>query len=362
MNIVFRQLHDPRSSTYTYLLADSNAKEAVIIDPVFEQAQRDAALLHELDLRLLCTLDTHVHADHVTGAWLLKQLTGSRIAISENSGASGMEVALREGDRVEFGSRFLEARATPGHTNGCMTFVLDDSTMAFTGDALLIRGTGRTDFQQGDAHALYRSITEKIFTLPDSCLLYPAHDYRGLTVSSVGEERRYNPRIGGDRNEADFVGYVTNLNLPHPKQMDAAVPANLVCGQVDVSAAELREQQWAPLQYTYAGIHEIDAEWVAEHGDDVQVVDVREPDEFTGPLGHIPGARLIPLAQLPRQTESLREDRPIVTVCRSGGRSAQAVVLLEKAGFTQVANLTGGMLSWHGQQLPVARGEGSTSA
>ncbi len=360
MNVLFRQLHDPRSSTYTYLLADPQAKEAVIIDPVLEQAQRDAALLHELDLRLLYALDTHVHADHVTGAWLLKQLTGSRIVISRSSGATGMDEALLEGDRIGFGSRHLEARATPGHTNGCMTFVLDDRSMAFTGDALLIRGAGRTDFQHGDTHALYRSIVDKIFTLPESCLVYPAHDYRGLTSSSVGEERRHNPRIGGERDEADFVGYMTNLNLPHPKKMDAAVPANLRCGEIDISAAGLRGQQWAPLRYTYAGIQEIDADWVAEHTRDVQVIDVREPDEFEGPLGHIPGARLIPLSQLPQHTESLGKDRPVVAVCRSGGRSAQAIVLLERAGFTQTANLNGGMLAWHERGLPAVRGEGST--
>ena len=351
MNIVFRQLHDPRSSTYTYILADPETKQAVIIDPVFDQARRDAALLRELELHLAYALDTHVHADHVTGAWLLKQWTGCRIAIAAKSGAIGMDLALGDGDLITFGSRSLAARATPGHTSGCMTFVLDDSSMAFTADTLLVRGTGRTDFQQGDAHALYRSIVDRIFTLPDTCLIYPAHDYRGLTSSSVGEERRHNPRIGGGRNEADFVGYLANLDLPHPKQMDAAVPANMKCGKIDSVPAG---QEWAPLRYTYAGINEIDPEWVAEHADEVQIVDVREPDEFTGPLGHVPGARLIPLSHLARRAETLRSDRPVVAVCRSGGRSGQAVVLLEKAGFTKVANLSGGMLSWNQQRLPVA--------
>lgn len=356
MNIIFRQLHDPRSSTYTYLLADPDSREAVLIDPVLDQARRDAALLRELDLRLVATLDTHVHADHVTAAWLLKEWTGSRIAVAEQSGATGMDIALRDGDRVAFGSRSLEARATPGHTSGCMTYVLDDLGMAFTGDALLIRGCGRTDFQQGDAHTLYRSIKDRIFTLPDTCLIYPAHDYRGLTASSVGEERRHNPRIGGERDEADFVGYMENLNLPHPKQMDAAVPANLKCGRIGIDADELRGRDWAPLTTTYAGIDEIDPDWVAEHANDVDVVDVREPDEFDGPLGHVPGARLIPLSQLPAQASALGRERPIVTVCRSGGRSAQAVVLLRKEGFDKVANLAGGMLRWNEQRLPVGGG------
>ena len=351
MTIVFRQLFDARSATYTYLLADPRTRDAVLIDPVFEHARRDAALLRELELRLLCTLDTHVHADHVTGASLLKAWTGSRIAISAASGSSGMDIALADGDRIAFGEHSLEARATPGHTNGCMTFVLDGARMAFTGDALLIRSAGRTDFQQGDPHTLYRSIVGVIFTLPDECLIFPAHDYRGLTASSVGEERRHNPRIGGMRDEHDFVGYMRNLHLPHPKQMDAAVPANLKCGDVEALGAP-PERAWAPLRYTYAGIDEIDPEWVAEHRDAVQIVDVREPDEFVGALGHIPAATLIPLSELPQRAGELGRERPIVTVCRSGGRSAQGVVLLKKAGFDKVANLAGGMLAWRERGLP----------
>lgn len=354
MTLIFRQLHDPKSSTYTYLLADPQSREALLIDPVFEQARRDAALLRELDLRLVYTLDTHVHADHVTAAWLLKRSTGSRIALSARSGAEGIDLPLEHNARVAFGSRHVEARATPGHTNGCMTFVLDDRSQAFTGDALLIRGTGRTDFQQGDPRALYRSITEQIFTLPDECLLYPAHDYRGLTSSSVAEEKRFNPRIGGTRSEEDFVGFLKNLGLPHPKLMDVAVPANLKCGHVEAAEAALGAA-WAPLRYTYAGIDEIDPQWVAENALDLQIVDVREPHEYVGDLGHIAGARLIPLGTLAAQVNTLDKDAPIVTVCRSGGRSAQAVVMLGKAGFSKAANLAGGMLAWHEHRLPVQR-------
>ena len=354
MTLVFRQLHDPKSSTYTYLLGDSKSREALLIDPVFEHARRDAVLLRELDLRLLNTLDTHVHADHVTAAWLLKRSSGSRIALSAKSGAEGIDVPLEHGDKIHFGSRHLEARATPGHTDGCMTFVLDDRTMAFTGDALLIRGAGRTDFQQGSAHALYCSITEQIFTLPDDCLIYPAHDYRGLTGSSVREERQFNPRIGGARSEADFVGFMQNLGLPHPKQMDVAVPANLKCGHVEAAEVALGAA-WAPLRYTYAGINEIDAHWLAEHPRELQVIDVREPAEYVGELGHIGAARLIPLGTLATQLHRLDQEAPTVTVCRSGGRSAQAVVILEKAGFTKAASLAGGMLSWHEQRLPVQK-------
>src|SRR5690242_8006816 len=227
--MIFRQLFDPASSTYTYLLADGG--EAVLVDPVLEQARRDAALLRELHLNLVWTLETHVHADHVTGAWLLKRWLGSRIGLCEATGALGADNYLNEGDEISFGGRRLVVRATPGHTGGCVTYVLDDRSMAFTGDCLLIRGCGRTDFQGGDSGALYRSVHEQIFSLPDDCLLYPGHDYRGLTVTSVGEEKACNPRLGGQLSEGDFVGYMANLKLAHPKKMDAAVPANLQCGQ-----------------------------------------------------------------------------------------------------------------------------------
>jgi len=352
MTLLFRQMQDLRSSTYTYLLADTETKEAVLVDPVLDQVRREQALLGELGLTLRYTLDTHVHADHVTGAWLLRRLTGSRIVVARASGAEGADVYLEPGDKVTFGSRHLTARPTPGHTNGCLTYVLDDKSMAFTGDALLIRGAGRTDFQQGNALTLYHSIKEQIFTLPEECLLYPAHDYRGMTVTSVYEEKRFNLRVGGERNEGDFVGYMKNLGLPHPKQIDVAVPANLKCGEVDVG--ELPEEpRWAPLKYTYAGIHEIDPHWVAEHRHEVQIIDVRGPSEFTGILGHIDGASMIPLAELEAHAKTLDPDVPVVAVCRSGGRSAQAVVLLEKAGFGKVASMTGGMINWNAHRLPV---------
>jgi sulfur dioxygenase len=347
--LIFRQLFDQQSSTYTYLLADSATQQAVLIDPVFEQVRRDTALIEELGLRLLYTIDTHVHADHVTGAWMLKRRTGSEIAISAASGAEGADRYLRHGERCEFGARYLEVRATPGHTNGCISLVLDDETMAFTGDCLLIRGTGRTDFQHGDARAMFRAVHQQIFTLPETCLLYPAHDYRGLTVTSAGEERRFNPRLGGELCEDDFSVYMTNLGLPHPKQIDVAVPANLKCGVAASDPTQIAEPDWAPLTYTFAGIWEINPQWLEENLRAVQIVDVREPDEFDGPLGRIPGARLLSLGELAPRAAELAKERPIVTVCRAGGRSAQATVILRKAGFGAVANLSGGMLRWRAE-------------
>lgn len=354
--MLFRQLFDAQSSTYSYLLADEEAGEAVLIDPVYEEAPRDAALVRELGLRLLYTLETHVHADHISGGWNLKRRLGSRIALSAKSGAEGADLYLEDGQRVTFGRRYLEVRATPGHTNGCLTYVLDDETMAFTGDCVLIRGCGRTDFQQGDPRAMYRSVHARIFTLPPTCLLYPAHDYRGLTVSSVGEERRFNPRLGGELSEADFVGYMSNLGLAHPKQMDIAVPANLKCGRREGVEEPAEHPEWGPLNLTFAGIWEVQPHWVQEHLRTLRVIDVREPEEYDGPLGHIPGAILIPLGSLAQRAAEIPRDRPLITVCRAGGRSAQASVLLRKAGLEQVANLAGGMLRWRAEHHDVEGG------
>jgi len=352
--MIFRQLFDPQSSTYTYLLADPASREALLIDPVFEQARRDAALIDELGVKLAWTLETHVHADHVTGAWLLREKLGSRIALSGQSGAEGADRYVKSQERISFGKRYLEARSTPGHTGGCVTYVLDDRSMAFTGDALFIRGCGRTDFQGGDARTLYRSVREQIFSLPDRCLVYPGHDYRGLTVTSVGEEKLYNPRLAESIGEGDFAGYMTNLGLPHPKQMEVAVPANLKCGKPE--KVDSSDPDWAPLTYTFAGIWEVQPHWLEEHLHDVQIVDVREPDEFNGALGHVPGAMLIPLGMLLERKSALAPEKPVVVVCRSGARSAQATVLLGKAGFEKVANLSGGMLRWRAQRFAVEGG------
>jgi sulfur dioxygenase len=359
--LVFRQLFDPTSSTYTYLLGDGATGEAVLIDPVFEQVRRDAALIAELGLKLLWSLETHVHADHVTGAWLLKKRLGSQIVLAEASGATDADRLLKDGDRIVFGRRSLEVRATPGHTSGCVTYVLDDESMAFTGDCVLIRGSGRTDFQQGDARALYRSVRARIFSLPDSCLLYPAHDYRGLTVTSVCEEKKYNPRLGGEIGEGDYAGYMKNLDLPHPKKIDEAVPANLRCGRPGNDAAAtgdagLLDPGWAPLRFTFSGVWEVEPHWLEENLNAVRVLDVREPDEFSGPLGHIRGATLLPLGELANRAKELPKDKPIVAVCRAGSRSAHATAILQKAGFADVANLPGGMLRWRGEGRSVEGG------
>lgn len=351
--LIFRQLFDNQSSTYTYLLADQSSRDAILIDPVFEQATRDAALIKELDLRLCWVIDTHVHADHVTSASLLRQRLNCKIAVSKLSGASGGDFVFDDGNILRFGNRFLTTVATPGHTEGCSTFVLDDRSMAFTGDCLLIRGCGRTDFQQGSCEKMFESVHEKIFTLEDDCLLYPGHDYKGATVTTVGEEKRYNPRLGKDVSLVDFSGYMNNLGLAHPNKINIAVPANLKCGEVADGAAESKEYDWAPLTLTYAGFCEVHPLWLEEHLTSVQIIDVRETDEYEGVLGHIRGSILIPLGELLEKSLSLDKSFPTITVCRSGARSAQAAIKLEKAGFEKVANLAGGMLRWNAERLPI---------
>jgi len=216
--------------------------------------------------------------------------------------------------------------------------------------------TIKTDFQQGDAATMYRSVYTQILSLPASCLLYPGHDYRGLTVTSVGEERAFNPRLGGELSESDFVGYMQNLGLAHPKQMDIAVPANLRCGRPEAESGAEDEADWAPLNYTFAGIWEIQPDWVEEHANDLCILDVRETDEFDGPLGHIPNAQHIPLGELEQRIAEVPRGRPVITVCRAGGRSARGTLILKNAGIDQAANLAGGMLRWRALDFPVVGG------
>ncbi|HEY3496303.1 MAG TPA: rhodanese-like domain-containing protein [Polyangiaceae bacterium] len=343
--MLFRQLFDPGSSTYTYLIADEQTRDAVLIDCVFEQHARDAALIRELGLELRYALDTHCHADHVTGAWLMRHALGCRIGLSASYGAANVDVPLSHGDVIRFGACGLEVRATPGHTAGCLSFVTPDRLRAFTGDALLVRGAGRTDFQHGDPHLLFRSITEQLFTLPDDCVVYPAHDYEGRTASTIGEERRHNPRIGGAAREEDFVGYMRNLGLPHPKQLAIALPANLRSGEPEDGRAP-PAPDWAPITVTYGGFPELGAEWLAGHRALVHVIDVRTPAEFDGELGHITGAQLLPLDELRARVGEVRADKPVVLVCQTGKRSGMATAILKKAGFSRVANLAGGMVRW----------------
>lgn len=238
--LIFRQLFESESSTYTYLLACGDTREAILIDPVDLKVERDIKLIQELDLKLVAMLNTHCHADHITGTGLMKQTPGGAEAKSYISRLSGAEADVKfdHNDVIRFGRRSVIAKATPGHTAGCTCFVLDDSSMVFTGDAVLIRGCGRTDFQGGDAGELWEGIHREIFTLNDDCILYPGHDYKGFTSSTVGEEKKLNPRL--TKSKEDFIDLMANLGLSYPKKIDVALPANLKDGIPEPTEAEAK--------------------------------------------------------------------------------------------------------------------------
>lgn len=226
--MLFRQLYDQDTGTYTYLLASQPGREAVIIDPVLEQMNTYVQLLRELDVRLVKAIDTHTHADHVTAMGQLRETTGCITIMGEQTRAECVSQRVTDGELIELDGLKLRALYTPGHTDESYSFVMDDRV--FTGDTLLIRGTGRTDFQNGDARAQYDSLFNKLLKLPEDTLVYPGHDYKGWTVSTIGEEKHYNPRLQV-RSVEEYMNIMNNLNLPNPKYMDVAVPANLACGQ-----------------------------------------------------------------------------------------------------------------------------------
>jgi sulfur dioxygenase len=357
--MLFRQLFDRESCTYTYLLACPHTRRALLIDPVREHFARDRQLLDDLGLRLVHTLETHVHADHVTASGLFRTALGSKSVVSSKGGAPCADVLIEDGGVVRCGHYQLEVRHTPGHTGGCVTYVLEDKSMAFTGDALLIRGCGRTDFQQGDAATLYRSVHERIFTLPDSTALWVGHDYQGRTATTVEEEKRLNPRLGGGKSQADFVAIMADLKLSNPAQMDVAVPANLRCGWMPQDGLEPVVPDavtWAPVARTVTGIPEVTTAWVADtlqRARSYRLVDVREPSEWQGELPCLPDADTVPLASLIAAAHAWDRQAPVVVYCRSGGRSGRAAQTLETMGFACVASMAGGMLRWVEERRPL---------
>ena len=331
--MIVKQLFDEDSSTYTYLLADPSSRQAVIIDTVAEKLERDLQVIGELGLELVYILDTHVHADHVTGSGPLREKTGAKTVVSAAADVACADVAAQPGQQLAFGSYSVEVRSTPGHTDGCVTFVVRDQeqTYAFTGDAVLTGGCGRTDFQQGNARTLYRSVHEQIFTLPDDTILFPAHDYHGRTSSTVGQERAQNMRLNSEVSEDEFVEIMARLDLPRPKRMDEAVPANLACGRTE--------------DPTRPQVRNIDPSQLDERMG-YRIIDVRQPEEFNDELGHIEGAALVPLPTLAKEAAQWSHDDKLLLVCRSGGRSGQACEYLAGQGFRDVTNLAGGMLAW----------------
>ncbi|MGE3261556.1 MAG: MBL fold metallo-hydrolase [Bacteriovoracia bacterium] len=227
--MIFRQLFDPESSTYTYILGDPLTQEALIIDSVREQAERDLRLLSELGLKLKYILETHLHADHITGADLLRSATGAKVAISRAAGVRCADIALEEGTELKIGTKVLRAIATPGHTNTCMSFFI--AGMVFTGDTLFVRDVGRTDFQEGSNEKMFESVTRKLFALPDETMVYPAHDYKGNHVSTIGEEKAFNLKVGAGKKLEEFGSLMASMRLAQPKKIHIALPANLNCGK-----------------------------------------------------------------------------------------------------------------------------------
>jgi glyoxylase-like metal-dependent hydrolase (beta-lactamase superfamily II)/rhodanese-related sulfurtransferase len=341
----FKQLFDPASSTLTYLIADDSNHEAVLIDPVTEQVERDVRLLREHGLALKYTLETHVHADHVTAAHALKQATGARTAVCRDCNAQGYDRLLKDGDVILFGHEEILTIATPGHTPGSVSYLWRDRV--FTGDTLLIGGCGRTDFQNGSAEALWHSITEKLFKLDEQILVYPAHDYKGRRVSSIGEERRFNARVAGKTRE-EFLSIMNNLNLPMPAHIHEAVPANLEGGAGQPAVASALGQSKVTVQ-------SVSAEQLAEvlGAPGIHLLDVRTPEEFNAL--RISGSVSVPLDTLEPAAllASMDANDPVYVVCQTGTRSQFAAAELRAAGFRRVVHVDGGTNAWTVAGLPV---------
>jgi sulfur dioxygenase len=345
----FRQLFDPASSTYSYLIADDTTHEAVLIDPVIEQVERDVRLLREHGLALKYSLETHVHADHVTAAHALKDATGAHSAVARDCLAQGYDRLLDDGDVVLFGREEITVIATPGHTPGSVSYLWRDRV--FTGDTLLIGGCGRTDFQNGSAEALWQSVNEKLFPLDEQTLVYPAHDYKGRRVSSIGEEKQFNARFTG-RTRAEFVDIMNNLNLPMPKRIHEAVPANLEGGgaQPEAAAQLARLSSGAVQNVSAMQLAAIAAE------ESIHLLDVRTQGEFetvrVARSFNVPLDRLDPGALM----QTISADSTLYCVCQTGTRSQLAVARLRASGFQRVIHVDGGTNAWTAAGLPVQRG------
>jgi len=345
--MIFRQLYDNTSGTYTYLLASRRGGEALIIDPVLERVDRYLQLVSELDLKLVKAVDTHLHADHITGLGALRDRTHCITVMGEHTRADVVSMRVAEGERIAIEGVSLKVLYTPGHTDDSYSFLLADRV--FTGDTLLIRGTGRTDFQNGDPRAQYDSIFNKLMKLPDDTLVYPAHDYKGETVSTIGEEKFFNPRLKV-KSIDEYVDVMNNLNLPNPKMMDVAVPANM---HVGLRQADIAQKGWALSP----------AEAIALCGEpSVAMIDLREQAEREK-HGVIPGSLHAPYPDLQKNVSAsgmLRElaaatGRRIVFYCAYGERSAMAVQAAQDAGLTSACHIEGGIAAWKKADGPLAR-------
>jgi sulfur dioxygenase len=345
--MIFRQLFDSTSGTYTYLLASRHGGEALIIDPVIERIDRYLQLVRELDLKLVKAVDTHLHADHVTGLGALRDRTHCVTVMGEHTKADVVSMRVTEGDRVQIEGLSLDVLYTPGHTDDSYSFLLDDRV--FTGDTLLIRGTGRTDFQNGDPRAQYDSIFNKLLKLPDETLVYPAHDYKGETVSTIGEEKFFNPRLRV-KSVDEYADLMNNLKLPNPKMMDVAVPANM---RVGLRQEEIASKGWS--------LSAADAITLCGRAD-VIMVDLREKGEREK-YGVIPGSLHSPYPSLETNVGpggmlhelAAATGKRIVFYCAFGERSAMAVQTAQDAGVTSACHIEGGIAAWKKADGPLAR-------
>ncbi len=348
-NFIFQQLFEAQSSTYTYLLADSVSKEAVLIDTVIEMVDRDLKLIDELGLKLIYVLDTHIHADHVTGAGEIRKRTGVKTGVPKTAKVPCADLNLSEDDKINFGEFTIKTLETPGHTDASLSFVCEE--MVFTGDALLIRGTGRTDFQSGSADDLYDSVHKKLFTLPPDTMVYPAHDYKGFTSSTIATEIRCNPRVGSGKTKNQFLQIMQDLKLDLPKKIKESLPANMACGTTDLKIDQ---------KTTQSALKTLTPEELNARIDQALVIDVRGPDEYVGELGHIKGSHQITLGEKLKQfLEGYDRSEEIIFVCRSGQRSQDAVKLGIDLGFQKISHLGGGMLAWNECKLPAERTGGA---
>ena len=358
--MIFRQIFDEATWTYTYLIADPVSKEALFIDPVNTHIDAYITLLEELGLQLKYSLETHVHADHITASGLLRQRLGAETGVSSLCGAETADVQIQDGQIFELGEgEQIKVIATPGHTPGSISFLWRDRIM--TGDSLLIGGCGRTDFQGGDAGALYDCITQRLFTLPDDTLVYPGHDYKERWVSNIRQERTTNPRLAGKTRE-QFIDIMDNLNLPKPRLIDEAVPANRYCGldEDERQDAVERRDSSQPQRITQSTqdlvnharqqITEINVEksrQLLKEGN-IILVDCREESEYDA--GHINNALFIPRGVLEFKLNSTAEladkSAPVLLYCRSGNRSALAALTMQELGYTHVMSMAGGYESW----------------
>ncbi len=349
--MIFHQLFEKETSTYSYLLADPVSLEAVIIDPVVEMVDRDIKLIQELGLNLKYVLDTHVHADHITASGEIRKRTGAKVGLSSAYDMSCPDLHLEDGQELKFGTYTIKVFHTPGHTSGCLSYKVEN--LLFTGDALLVRGCGRTDFQEGSSKKLFSSVRERIFGLPDETIVYPAHDYKGFTKTSIGDEKRFNPRLNLNISENEFVEIMANLKLAYPKKIQESVPANLQCGIPLIS--EIMNTGFVD------GIPTITPEDLQTKLGHVKIIDVRGMDEFNNDLGHIPGSELASLGPaLDQRLATEDHQSEIIFVCRSGKRSAEATKLSMNLGFEKAYTLHGGMLRWNELRFPFERDMGGS--